>query len=82
MRNSEWRMWSGDSFRIPNSAFRIEHSGVLLGEQTDAKPVPRGSTPRAVALRPRSVADSHATLRRSKTRFDSWRGHFVTPVPL
>ena len=24
---------------------------------------------------PRSVPDSHATLRRSQTRFDSWRGH-------
>lgn len=26
---------------------------------------------------PRSVADSHATLRRSRTRFDSWRGHLT-----
>jgi hypothetical protein len=25
--------------------------------------------------RPRTAGDSHATLRRSKTRFDSWRGH-------
>ena len=25
--------------------------------------------------RPRGVPDSHATLRRSKTRFNSWRGH-------
>ena len=29
-------------------------------------------------LRPWSVADSHATLRRSRTRFDSWRGHFAS----
>ena len=36
----------------------------------------RGSIPRrgTEKIRPRSVGDSHATLRRSKTRFDSWRG--------
>jgi hypothetical protein len=30
---------------------------------------------------PWSVPDSHATLRRSWTRFDSWRGHFFSPFP-
>ena len=28
---------------------QLFHSGVLLGEQTDSKPVPRGSNPRTVA---------------------------------
>ena len=30
--------------------------------------------------RPRSVPDPHTTLRRSETRFDSWRGHRSTTV--
>jgi len=29
----------------------------------------------SLASRPRSVTDSHTTLRRSGTRFNSWRGH-------
>ena len=30
---------------------------------------------------PWSVPDSHATLRRSQTRFDSWRGHLLQSAP-
>jgi hypothetical protein len=30
-----------------------------------------------LASRPWSVTESHATLRRSQTRFDSWRGHSI-----
>ena len=41
----------------------------------------RGSIPRRGAgdndICPRSVPDSHATLRRSKARFNSWRGHLI-----
>ena len=36
---------------------------------------PLHTSPRDSANRPRSVPDPHATLRRLKTRFDSWRGH-------
>ena len=28
-------------------------------------------------LSPRGVPDSHTTLRRSRTRFNSWQGHFI-----
>ena len=34
-----------------------------------------------IRKRPWSVPDSHATLRRSGTRFNSWRGHFFSPFP-
>ena len=38
-------------------------------------PIPgRGSSINSIS-RPRSVTDSHTTLRRSETRFNSWRGH-------
>src|SRR5262245_40280897 len=59
---------------------------------TDFESVGRGSIPRRGAWLecetqtnktiqkhcPWSVPDSHATPRRSRIRFDSWRGHFVS----
>ena len=42
----------------------------------------RGSIPRrgTETKRPWGVPDSHTTLRRSRTRFNSWRGHYVFVV--
>ena len=40
-----------------------------------------GSTPRRGKGRPRGVPESHTTLRRSRPRFDSWRGHVPPSSP-
>jgi hypothetical protein len=40
-----------------------------------ARPGPIPGRGTLLASRPRSVTDSHTTLRRSRTRFNSWRGH-------
>jgi len=41
-----------------------------------------GSTPRRGKRRPRGVPESHTTVRRSRTRFDSWRGHSPSSPPV
>lgn len=53
---------------------------MLLGEQRASKTRGQGSNPCVPAGCPWSVTESHPTLRRSWTRFDSWRGHSAFPV--
>ena len=60
----------------------MENLEILAGvadAQRPSKPpdrvrLPGGGLP-CISHRPRSVTDSHTTLRRSETRFDSWRRH-------
>ena len=45
-------------------------------QRPSPRPLASGLWPLACP-RPRCVPDSHATLRRSRTRFNSWRGHWI-----
>ena len=74
LRRSKTRFdsWQGHSLLSPR-VWRT-HGG-LRSRKAGFDSRVGGSAAVGIDERPRGVTDAHTTLRRSKTRFDSWRGH-------
>lgn len=83
LRHPSTRVCSRESKRSPKPPHGVRLLALVLPERLASVPdctavfetAGRGSIPRqGSGLCPRSVRDQHATVRRSRTRLDSWRG--------